>query len=585
MLDLLIKGGTVVDGLNNAPIAADVGIKDGMIAEIGSVSTPAKREIDADGAVVAPGWVDVHTHYDGQVTWDDEIAPSFQHGVTTAIMGNCGVGFAPVRRGGEKVLIELMEGVEDIPGTALYEGIPWGEWETFEEYMDYLESRSYTIDIGAQLPHGALRSYVMGARSSLGAHANAEDVEEMGKHIERAMKAGAMGFSTSRTLGHRSLSGEPVPGTFAPEIELMEFAKAMKRAGRGVFEVIPASVVGELEIFGGEKHSTFEEIKLMGDFSRASGRKVTFTQLQIAEAPQRWKLAFEATDHENANGAQLFPQVSGRGVGMLTSFQTYHMFMRRKTFLELEGLSHDEKMKQLKRPEIRSKILSDKNIKHPDAGSMQNLYRHYEKSLKQTFKLRHTADYEPEGERSIQAIAERENRDPHDVMYDILLEDNGTAFSVLLGSNYYEYSLDPLRQMMSHPKSVYGLGDAGAHVSYIADGSMPSFSMIHWVRDRTRGDKLPLELVVHKQTGANADLYGLTDRGVIAVGKRADLNIIDIEALELKTPELHNDLPAGGSRIIQNVDGYIGTFVNGIQTRSNGEDTGARPGTLVRGIH
>lgn len=585
MLDLVIKSGTVVDGLNTAPKTTDIGIKNGNIVEMGSVTTPATRQIDADGAIVAPGWVDVHTHYDGQVTWDDEIGPSFQHGVTTAIMGNCGVGFAPVRPGNEKVLIELMEGVEDIPGTALYDGIPWGEWETFEEYLDYLETRSFTLDIGAQLPHGALRSYVMGARSSLEAHANAEDIEEMGKHIERAMKAGAMGFSTSRTLGHRSLSGEPVPGTFAAEVELMAFAKAMKRAGRGVFEVIPSSVIGELEMFGGEKRSTFEEIKLMADFSRESGRKVTFTQLQIAEAPQRWKLAFEATDLENQNGAQLYPQVSGRGVGMLSSFRTYHMFMRRETFLKLAKLPHDQMIAELKKPEIRAKILSDKDIPHPDAGSMQNIYHHYERNLHQTFELTHYADYEPESDRSIAEIANREGRSPHEVIYDTLLKDDGKSFCVLLGSNYYEFSLDPLREMISHPKSVSGLGDAGAHVNFIADGSMPTFSMIHWVRDRTRGEKLPLELIVHKQTGANAALYGLNDRGVLGVGKRADLNILELDAMELKAPQIHHDLPGGGSRIIQEAGGYLATIVKGVQTRSHGEDTGARPGTLVRGVN
>jgi len=500
-------------------------------------------------------------------------------------MGNCGVGFAPVRPGGEKVLIELMEGVEDIPGTALYDGIPWGEWETFEQYMDFLESRNYSMDIGAQLPHGALRSYVMGARSSLEAHANEDDIEEMGKHIERAMKAGAMGFSTSRTLGHRSLSGEPVPGTFAAEVELMHFAKSMKRAGRGVFEVIPSSVIGELEAFGGEKHSTFEEIKLMGDFSRESGRKVTFTQLQIAEAPQRWKLAFEATDKENSNGAQLYPQVAGRGVGLLTSFRTYHMFMRRETFLKLAELPNEQMIAELNKPEVRAQILSDKDIPHPDAGSMKNIFGHYKRSLHQTFEMEHTADYEPEGSRSIKAIAEREGRNPDEVMYESLLKEDGNAFCVLLGSKYYEYSLDPLRQMISHPMSVSGLGDAGAHVNFIADGAMPSFSMIHWVRDRTRGEKLQLELVIHKLTGANASLYGLADRGVIAEGKRADINVFDLDKMSLHKPSIFNDLPGGGSRIIQDVDGYIGTFVKGTQTRSNGEDTGARPGTLVRGVH
>lgn len=583
MLDFVIKGGTVVDGTGSDARTADVGVKDGIITEIGNVTTPAARTIDGDGALVTPGWVDIHTHYDGQVAWDDQIAPSSNHGVTSVVMGNCGVGFAPVRPNGEKSLIELMEGVEDIPGSALNDGIPWGAWESFEDYMDFLEGREYALDIGAQLPHGALRNYVMGERNSIHANATAEDIEEMSGHIERAMRAGAMGFSTSRTIGHRSLTGEPVPGTFAADDELMGFAAAMKRAGRGVFEVIPASVIGELEMFGGEKKSTFEEIALMARFSRESGRKVTFTQLQISEAPDRWRLALEATDDENAKGAQLFPQVSGRGVGLLTSFRTYHMFMRRETYLALAELPEEQRLAELKKPEVRAKILSDKDIPHPDKGSMKNIYMHYANSLHQTFQFRHYADYEPEEERSIAAVAKSENRDPAEVMYDALLADNGSAFNVLLGSNYYEYSLDPLRQMIAHPSSVSGLGDAGAHVNFIADGAMPSFSLIHWVRDRTRGEKLPLELIVHKQTGANASLYGLHDRGEIAIGKRADINIIDLDKLALNRPEIHADLPSGGTRIIQPVDGYLATFVNGVQTREDGKDLGQRPGRLIRG--
>ena len=583
MLDLVIKSGTIVDGTGAPSYAGDIGVKDGVIAELGKVSSKAKQSVDADGAIVSPGWVDIHTHYDGQVAWDSQVAPSSNHGVTTVVMGNCGVGFAPVRPGDQDQLIELMEGVEDIPGSALNEGIPWGEWETFEEYMDFLETREYALDVGAQLPHGALRSYVMGKRNSLDSNATAEDIEEMGQHIERAMKAGAMGFSTSRTIGHRSLTGEPVPGTFAADDELMGFAKAMKRAGRGVFEVIPSNVIGELEMFGGEKKSTLEEIALMGRFSRESGRKVTFTQLQIAESHDRWRYAFDATDQENANGARLFPQVSGRGVGMLTSFRTYHMFMRRKTYIELEHLTKEELIRELLKPEVKAKILADEDIPHPSAGSMKNIYRHYKASLHQTFEMEHAADYEPESERSIASIANNNGLNAEELMYDALCKENGTAFSILLGSNYYQHTLDPLREMIVHPSSVSGLGDAGAHVNFIADGAMPSFSLIHWVRDRKRGEKLPIEMVIQKQTGANADLYDLHDRGKIALGRRADLNVIDLANLSLKKPQIHADLPAGGTRIIQEVDGYIGTWVNGIQTRANGNDLGARPGRLVRG--
>ena len=583
MLDLLIKGGSIVDGTGAKPFTGDIGVKDGLISEVGAVSTNAKQTVEAGGAIVSPGWIDVHTHYDGQVAWDSQIAPSSNHGVTTVIMGNCGVGFAPVRPGEQDQLIELMEGVEDIPGSALNEGIPWGKWETFEDYMDFLESREYALDVGAQLPHGALRSYVMGKRNSLDANATADDIEEMGKHIERAMKAGAMGFSTSRTIGHRSLTGEPVPGTFAADDELMGFAKAMKNAGRGVFEVIPSNVIGELEMFGGEKKSTLEEIALMARFSRESERKVTFTQLQIAESHDRWRYAFEATEKENANGAQLYPQVSGRGVGMLTSFRTYHMFMRRKSYLELEHVPVEERIRELLKPEVKAKILADEDIPHPSAGSMKNIYRHYQANLHQTFEMRHTADYEPESERSIASIARVKGCSAEELMYDALCKEDGQVFCILLGSNYYQHTLDPLREMIVHPNSVSGLGDAGAHVNFIADGAMPSFSLIHWVRDRSRGEKLPIEMVVNKQTGANADLYDLHDRGKIQVGKRADLNVIELDKLMLKKPNIYADLPAGGTRIIQEVDGYIGTWVNGVQTRSNGEDLGKRPGRLVRG--
>lgn len=583
MLDTLIKGGSIVDGTGCPPRSGDIGIKDGCIVELGTVTTPATQTIDADGAVVAPGWVDTHTHYDGQVAWDDEIAPSSDHGVTTVVMGNCGVGFAPVRPNGAKALIELMEGVEDIPGTALYEGMPWGEWETFEDYLDFLDGREYSLDIGAQLPHGALRSYVMGERESLEANASAEQIEEMSGHVERAMRAGAMGFSTSRTIGHRSIGGDPVPGTFAADEELIGLACAMKKAGRGVFQAIPASVIGDLEFLGGEQKTLLDEIALFGEVSRASGRKLTYTQLQVGEDVDQWRSAFRQIDRENANGAQLYPQVTSRGVGFMTSLRTYHMFMRRAAYLTMADLSHEARVRELRKPEVKAKILASEDIPHPKTGSMENVYEYFGNNLQQMFQLEHSADYEPEEKRSILAIAVAQGREPQDVMYDALLEKDGTTFCVLLGPSYHEYTLDPVREMIAHRSSVLGLGDAGAHVNFVSDGVLPTFSLMHWVRDRTRGEKLPIELLVHKQTAATASLYGLTDRGALALGKRADINIIDIEKLSLGEFELRADLPAGGSRILQSAQGYVATFVKGQQTRANGEDLGRRPGRLVRG--
>ncbi len=585
MLDTVIKGGTLVDGTGAEAFTGDIGIKEGVIAEIGNVSTNAIQTIDADGALVTPGWVDTHTHYDGQATWDDEMAPSTDHGVTTVVMGNCGVGFAPVRRNGEKALIELMEGVEDIPGTALYEGMPWGEWESFEDYMDYLATRQYACDLGAQLPHGALRNYVMGEQESIENDASDEEIKEMAMHVERAMRAGAMGFSTSRTIGHRSIGGTPVPGTFAADKELLSLAAAMKKAGRGVFQAIPSSCIGDLELFGGEPKSVVEEVQLFGEISRVSGRKLTYTHLQGDNGNDLWKDAFKAVENENSKGAKIFPQVPGRAVGFMSSLQTYHMFMRRAAYLEISDLPFDELVKEMQKPEVKAKILASENIRHPNEGSMENVYEYFGMNLHLMFKMKNGSDYEPEKERSVMALAKAKGIDPFEEMYDSLVEGDGRGFCVMFGPNYQEYSLDVTKAMIEHPTSVLGLGDAGAHVNFIADGVMPTFTLIHWARDRTRGEHLPLEFLVNKLTKSNSDLFGLNDRGELAIGKRADINVLDLSKLSLSEFDLTPDLPAGGSRILQYATGYLATFVKGQQTRANGEDMGARPGRLVRGLH
>ena len=585
MLDTAITGGMLVDGSGSEPFSADIGIKDGVIVEIGELSAEATKTFDADGALVTPGWIDTHTHYDGQATWDEEIAPSSDHGVTTVVMGNCGVGFAPVRPNGEKALIELMEGVEDIPGTALYEGMPWGQWESFEEYMDFLATRKFSCDIGAQLPHGALRNYVMGEQESIENDASDEEIAEMARHVERALRAGALGFSTSRTIGHRSITGTPVPGTFAADKELLGLAAAMSRAGRGVFQAIPSSCIGELELFGGEPKSVLEEVQLFGEISRVSGRKLTYTHLQGDNGNDLWKDAFKAVELENSKGAQIFPQVPCRAVGFMSSLRTYHLFMRRKAYLEICHLPFDERVQEMQKPEVKAKILASDNIRHPNEGSMENVYEYFAMNLHLMFKMDNASDYEPEQERSVLALAKAKGLDPMEEMYNSLVDGDGRGFCVMFGPNYQEYSLDVTKAMIEHSTSVLGLGDAGAHVNFIADGVMPTFSLMHWARDRTRGDQLPLELIVHKLTKSNADLFGLHDRGELAVGKRADVNIIDLSKLSLGEFELTPDLPAGGSRILQYATGYLATFLNGEQTRENGNDLGARPGRLVRGVH
>jgi N-acyl-D-amino-acid deacylase len=583
MYDYLIKGGTIVDGTGTAPVTGDLAIADGKIAAIGGeIDGPAKETIDAAGLIITPGWVDVHTHYDGQVSWDEVMDPSSSNGVTTAIMGNCGVGFAPVPKGGEKALIELMEGVEDIPGTALYEGMPWGSWETFPEYLEYLDTRRYSIDIGAQIAHGPIRNYVMGERGRDNEDATAQDIEHMSQIIEEAINAGAVGVTSSRTIGHRSINGEAVPGTFAADEELEAFSDAIKRAGKGVFEIIPSSAISDMPQLGGEPKSTLEEVELMAKMSKDSGRPITFTLIQVFDQPELWREVLKIVAEHNRNGAQLRPQVCSRPIGMITGLTGYHLFQRRESFLEIADLPLDQLIAEMKKPEVKAKILNDEDIPHPQAGSMQNVSTAFKMALSIMFKLESPIDYEPVPEKSFEALAQAEDRDPEEYMYDFLLEDDGKAFGILLGANYLERNYEVIREMLTNDNTVVGLSDAGAHVSLIVDGAMPTYQLTHWVRDRSRGEKLPLEFVVNKQTLVNANLYGLTDRGSLEVGKRADLNIIDLENLNTGRPEAHYDLPAGGRRIMQPVNGYKATFVAGVQTRKDDADTGARPGRIAR---
>ena len=583
MFDLTIKGGTVVDGTGSTSVTADIGIKDGVITEIGRVSGASDRVVDADGAFVLPGWIDAHTHYDGQVTWDDYLEGSASNGVTTIVMGNCGVGFAPVPKGGVDALIDLMEGVEDIPGTALYEGMPWGQWESFPEYLEFLDQRQWTVDVSAQLAHGALRHYVMGQRAIEREQATEDDLVRMKKITEESVAAGAVGFSTSRIIGHKSMSGYCVPGTFAHEDELKAIADGMKKGGGAVLQVIPASSIGQVADFEPEHTPLLDEVEMLGRLSRDYGLRVVFSTFQNYTEPGRWRDVLNAVAIENGRGSRLAPMVAPRAGTTLTTLKGYHPFMRRPTYMKLADLPHDQLVQKLRQPEIKSAILSEQDIPHPNDGAMENLLPAVMvEALEHMFRMSHPLNYEPTMDQSLASRSRDEGREPIEYLYDFLLEENGCAIGVALAANYMEGNLDVCREMLLDQYTVTGLSDAGAHVNFICDMAIPTFNLIHWVRDRSRGERLPIELVVQKCTQRPAHLFGLTDRGTLEVGKRADINVVDLNSLETKVPEMRTDLPAGGSRFLQLSTGYVATLNNGQITREHDKDTGARPGRVAR---
>ncbi len=579
--EIVIKGGTIVDGTGADQRSGDIGIDGGVITAVGG-TLGGDRELDADGAIVTPGWVDVHTHYDGQAAWDDTLDPSFSNGVTSLVMGNCGVGFAPCPPGGEQTLIELMEGVEDIPGTALHEGVPWGAWETFPEYLDFLDERSYAMDIGAQIAHGSLRYHVMGERGVHNEDATAEDIAEMRRLVAEAVAAGAVGFSTSRTIFHRSLDGTAVPGTYATATELEQLVQGMADAGGAVFEAITSESIGDLVDFGGERFPQKHELDLLADISRSTGQKITFTTVQNRDRPQDWRKVLDFVTEQNAAGTKLYPQVASRPIGLLSSLEGYHAFMRRRSYLEIAHLPLAERAKAMRDPELKARILADDDIEPENPGSMESLYKALLARIPGMYLLAPVVDYEPTPDQSFTEIAAARGLDPVEAAYDHLCEGDGTNVSTMLGAGFVDRNLDAIHDMLTHPETITGLGDAGAHVKLICDGSAPSTQLTHWARDRHAGPKIPLEFLVEKQTRRNARLYGLTDRGTIEVGMRADLNVIDFENLSVGRPATHADLPAGGVRFLQPVTGYLATFVNGVQTRSDGADTGERPGRLIR---
>lgn len=588
MFDLKITGGTVVDGTGAPRYRADIGIKDGKIVDVvrrgadsaepaGLELASAAETIDATGHVVAPGFVDIHTHYDGQVSWDSLLEPSSGHGVTTVVTGNCGVGFAPVRPGTEDWLIKLMEGVEDIPGTALTEGITWG-WETYPEYLDTIGKQHFAIDVGSQVAHGAIRAYAMGERGARNEPATPEDIEAMGRLVRGAVEAGALGFSTSRTLAHVAMDGEPVPGTFAAEEELFGLGRAMAAGGQAVFELAPQGAAGE-DIVGPKK-----ELEWMRRLSREIDRPVSFALIQVDADPNLWREQLDVSAAAHAEGSRLHPQIAARPFGMMIGFQGHHGFTHRPTYRRLKAeCGREELAQRLADPAMKAAILSEDDLPIEPGVLFDGMFAMVQYSLGRLYALGNPPDYEPTPDRSVAAIAKARGEDPLSTLYDLMLEDDATAMLMLPLFNYADGNHDAIREMMLHPAGVLGLSDGGAHCGMICDASYPTFLLTHWARDRSRGEKLSLEYVIRKQSRDTAHLFGLTDRGTIEPDKKADLNVIDLNALTLHPAAMAYDLPAGGRRILQGASGYAATIVSGTVTRRKDVDTGARPGRLVRG--
>ncbi|QLY32837.1 N-acyl-D-amino-acid deacylase family protein [Nocardia huaxiensis] len=577
---LVITQGTVVDGTGGEPYAADIAVTDGRIAAIAKpgelAGVEAETVIDATGLVVTPGFVDIHTHYDGQVTWDPMLTPSCWHGVTTVVMGNCGVGFAPVTADKREWLIGLMEGVEDIPGAALSTGIQWA-WQSFPQYLDALDALPLAIDVGTQVPHGAVRAYVMGEGGAKNEPAAAEDIAMMAKLVREGIEAGALGFSTSRTIVHRAVDGEPVPGTFAAEDELFGIGKALAAAGTGVFELAPAGIMGE------DLAAPDRELDWMLRLAERTGRTVSFGLLQHDGAPDDWKRLLDTAGRAFEAGVPLRPQVSARPLGLLTGLQTFNPFSFRPSYLAAVERSNGDRnqlVRELRKPEVRAAVLTETDTADSPLAAMAAFIG---LGLDRTFMLGDPPEYEPAPDTSLAYAAQRAGREPFEYLYDLLLSDEGRALFFRPLLNYSEFTHDPIREMLAHPASAVGLGDGGAHVGAICDASNTTFMLTHWARDRVRGQRIPLATAVRKMTKDTADMYGLTDRGVIAVGKKADLNVIDFENLRLKQPAMAYDLPGGARRLLQRADGYRATIVSGQIILRDGEETGARPGALVRG--
>jgi N-acyl-D-aspartate/D-glutamate deacylase len=549
--DVVIRGGTVVDGSGSAPATADVAIAGGRIAAVGQALGPARRELDADGLLVTPGFVDVHTHYDGQALWDPLLAPSCLHGVTTVVMGNCGVGFAPVHTSEHRRLIELMEGVEDIPADVLDTGIPWG-WETFPEYLDALAARPHAVNIGAMMTHAALRLFVMGERALDQSIPSDDDLVTMRALVAGGIAAGALGVSTSRSPTHKTKAGVLIPCASAPDDELFALAAGLADAGAGVFE---AAAVALPVVF---------------EMAARSKRPVFVGLAQRDDAPDAWRDDLEAITGANDRGAHVTAQVPSRAVGAVLGLEgTYHPFRACPTYVTMASLPFAERVVRMRTEEVRTAILREAS----DAPPRYNLAR--------TWVLSDPPQYEPFASESVAAIAAEQRLNPLDVAYDLLTAGDGTTKLYCASNCYATYDFSFVEEVLQSPHTVPGLGDGGAHCTVISDASFPTTLLAHWGRDRTRGRRFPIEWLVKRQTHDTAHAYGLHDRGLLQPGLRADVNIIDFDRLGVGLPSMVYDLPAGGGRLVQPASGYVTTIVNGDVTFEHGEHTGSYPGTVV----
>jgi N-acyl-D-aspartate/D-glutamate deacylase len=566
--DIVIRGGTILDGSGRPGVTGDVAIDGDKIAAVGGRLGPARRDIAAEGRLVTPGWVDVHTHYDGQATWDSMLAPSSWHGVTTLMFGNCGVGFAPARPEHREALIDLMEGVEDIPGFALTEGLSW-EWESFPQFLDALERLPRVIDVAAQVPHHPLRVYVMGDRAIRHEAATADDIEAMRALTEEALRAGAFGFTTSRTDAHKTTLGDLVPGRFAEIDELLGIGSALGAAQRGAF--------GMLSDFEDEA----EEFRWMTKLAKETGRPVWFLLTDRPGDPERFRRLLAGVHAARAAGAPVAAQVAGRPVGVILGVATsFNPFSIRPSWRQLDAMTVPERMKRLQDPALREALLRETPTQEI-VSRMNVFHQTITTRWDRMYVMGNPPDYEPPPEQSVAAIAQRGNRTPDEVAFDYLTEssDNFLFFPV---TGYVHGDHGPVREMLNDPATILGLSDGGAHCGQIMDASVPTYMLTHWGRDRTRGPGFPVEQLVKWQTNDTASFFGFHDRGRLAPGLRADVNVIDFDGLRLHAPEIVHDLPAGGRRLIQHVDGYEATLVAGTPVFERGTHTGAMPGKLVR---
>jgi N-acyl-D-aspartate/D-glutamate deacylase len=569
MIDLVIRRAHVVDGTGRDGFEADIAIEGGLIVEVGRVAGTGREELDAHGLLATPGFVDIHTHYDGQASWTDRLTPSSWHGVTTAVMGNCGVGFAPCRPGDHERLVNLMAGVEDIPEVVMAEGVPW-LWESFPEYLDFLGERRFDIDLAGYVPHAALRLFVMGKRACDLEPANATDCERMAGLLKEALRAGALGLGTSQTINHKSSDGTPIPTLRAAEAELLALALAMRDAGRGVFQYVT-----DLQ----DPDRIEEQFRVLERLAERSGRPVTFTVTQQHANPGNWSRLLDWTAAAQRKGLAMSAQIYPRAVGVILGHElSLNPFFSTPTYQKLAALDFDARIRELHVPAIRDRILAEKL--DPNPGSLLGLrVANYD----EIYPLGDPPDYEPLPETSIARQAASRGLDPAEFAYDLMLEDGGRTLLYMATANYAARDLEMCGDAMRHEGGVIGLGDGGAHLGSICDASYPTFMLTHWVRDRRRGARLKLEFAVEAMTRRTARVVGLNDRGVLAPGYRADVNLIDFAELRLGKPFIARDLPCGGRRLLQQAQGYVATIVNGAVVYREGVATGALPGRLVRG--